>query len=36
MAKKVINLLKKIGKVYIKGVEMQYKPLIEAGISPNF
>ena len=34
MIKKVKKLFKKIGKMYVDGVQMQYKPLIEAGISP--
>jgi hypothetical protein len=36
MAKKVKSLFKKIGKSYVEGVYMLYKPLIDHGISPLF
>ena len=34
MAKKVMNLIKKIGKVYMESVETYYKPLIDAKVNP--
>lgn len=34
MAKKVMNLFKRIGKTYMDGAMMLYKPLIDAGINP--
>lgn len=34
MAKKVVNLFKKIGKAYIENMVSYYKPLIDAGINP--
>lgn len=34
MAKKVLNLFKKIGRTYIKGAKEYYKPFIKYNISP--
>ena len=34
MAKKVKNLLKKLGSIYMKGTMEIYRPIIESGISP--
>lgn len=34
MAKKVVNLFKKIGRCYMDGVKTLYKPLIDYGINP--
>jgi hypothetical protein len=34
MAKKVLNIFKKISKAYLEGVDQLYRPLIEVGINP--
>lgn len=34
MAKKVLNVFKKISKAYMEGVNLLYKPLIDCGINP--
>ena len=34
MAKKVLNVFKKLGKAYMKGVMELYGPAINAGINP--
>lgn len=34
--KKVKNLLKRMGKLYVNGMVMYYKPLIDAKVNPWF
>lgn len=34
MAKKVLNVFKKIGKAYVEGMVLYYQPMIDAKISP--
>ena len=34
MAKKVLNVFKKIGKMYVNGMVLYYKPLIDAKVTP--
>lgn len=34
MAKKVKNLFKKLGKAYLDGIILYYKPLIDAKVNP--
>lgn len=34
MARKVLNVFKKIGKAYMKGALEFYKPCIDAGVNP--
>lgn len=34
MAKKVLNVFKKLGRVYSKGFYQMYGPCIEAGVCP--
>lgn len=36
MAKKVLNVFKKIGKVYVDSMVLYYKPLIDAKVNPFF
>lgn len=34
MAKKVLNVFKKIGKMYVNSMVLYYKPLIDAKVTP--
>lgn len=34
MAKKVLNVFKKIGKIYVDGMVLYYKPLVDAKVNP--
>lgn len=34
MAKKVLNVFKKIGKAYVDSMVLYYKPLIDAKVNP--
>jgi hypothetical protein len=34
MAKKVLNVFKKIGKAYVDSMVLYYKPMIEAKVNP--
>ena len=36
MARKVKNLLKRLGRTYMKGYAEMYKPLIECNVYPFF
>lgn len=36
MAKKVVNVFKKIGKAYIDSMVLYYKPMIDNKINPWF
>ena len=34
MAKKVVNLFKRIGKAYVDSIALYYKPMIDAKVNP--
>lgn len=34
MAKKVLNVFKKIGRAYLASIELYYRPMINAKVSP--